>query len=244
MSIPEEQDAYGAELKGYVDSGHDIEIVERDDGLISDGATISSYFAPFEQWADHEKKAITYAQGNTLDIGCGAGRVSLHLQQIGLPVTGIDNSPGAIDVCRSRGVQSLNNLSITQIGKNLGVVDTYVLYGNNLALLGSEKRARWLLRRMYANSSPDARIIGSNIDPYRNKNPVHLEYHQYNRLRGRLGGQVRIRIRYEKRKSPWFDYLLLSKTELESILRDTGWKIECYVDENEGSYVAIIKKGR
>ena len=85
---------------------------------------------------------------SVLDVGCGAGRVCLHLQEQGHEVIGIDNSPLAVKVARERGVQDARVLSITQASRNkLGQVDTIVMMGNNFGLFASPKRARWLLRR-------------------------------------------------------------------------------------------------
>ncbi|MFD7551873.1 class I SAM-dependent DNA methyltransferase [Streptomyces sp. NPDC059578] len=36
-----------------------------------------------------------------LDVGCGTGRVTAHLTDLGVPVTGVDLSPGMVDVARA-----------------------------------------------------------------------------------------------------------------------------------------------
>ena len=41
-----------------------------------------------------------------LDIGAGAGRAALALQAMGRQVLAVDVSPGAVEVCRRRGVVS------------------------------------------------------------------------------------------------------------------------------------------
>ncbi len=64
-SIKEYQDAYGAELRTFLETGAKIEIVERDDGYIDYNEGIPYYFAPYEEWADYEKEAIEYAFGRT-----------------------------------------------------------------------------------------------------------------------------------------------------------------------------------
>ena len=75
------------------------EIVERDDNFIDgkrDGYGGDVYFSEYRDWLPIEKKAIKYAHGRVLDVGCGAGRHALYLQKKGLEVTGIDTSPLAI----------------------------------------------------------------------------------------------------------------------------------------------------
>jgi len=45
--IKEYQDAYGAELRTFLETGAKIEIVERDDGYIDYHEGIPYYFAPY-----------------------------------------------------------------------------------------------------------------------------------------------------------------------------------------------------
>ena len=57
-----------------------------------------------------------------------------------------------------------------------------------------------------------------------------------------MGGQVRIRVRFRDFKTPWFDYLMVSKKEMEDILNGTGWNVGRYLDSDGPTYVAIIEK--
>ena len=65
-----------------------------------------------------EQEIIQYANGRCLDIGCGPGRMCLHLQEKGYDVVGVDNSPLAIETAKLRGVQDARVLSITQASRN------------------------------------------------------------------------------------------------------------------------------
>jgi len=57
-----------------------------------------------------------------------------------------------------------------------------------------------------------------------------------------MGGQVRIRIRFRKYATKWFDYLMISKEEMEEILKGTGWKVKQFLDSEDSQYIAIIEK--
>ena len=91
------------------------EVGERDDGHVQTYEHPRWYFAPVDEWDPHLQKAMDYVRGRTLDIGCGAGRVALPLQQRGVDVVGIDSSPLAVRTCRERGVNDVRLLSITQM---------------------------------------------------------------------------------------------------------------------------------
>jgi SAM-dependent methyltransferase len=241
--LPDKQDAYGHEIYAHYQGDDVFEIVERDDGFIHAFPGTQLYFSEFEEWPAGQQEAMQYVRGRVLDIGCGAGRVSLYLQNQGHEVLGIDNSPLALEVCRLRGVKHTSPTPITRIGKQLGIFDTIVMLGNNFGLFGNPKRARWLLRRFKGLTSTHARIIAESNDIYQTDAPYHLAYHELNRSRGRLPGQIRLRIHFRHHKSPWFDYMMVSKEEMEAILAGTGWVVSRYIQvQDEPRYVAIIEK--
>jgi len=229
-------------LWAYYNGQRVFEIDERDDGYIEASTSPKMYFSDYEDWPHHEKKAIEYVKGRVLDIGCGAGRHSLYLQKKGLDVLGIDNSPLAIKVCKLRGLKKAKIMSIEDIDFKPKSFDTIIMMGNNFGLFGSFQKARRLLRRFHKITSDDGLIVAETRDPYKTDNPAHLEYHELNRKRGRMGGQVRIRVRFGKYATPWFDYLFVSKEEMEDILKGTGWKVKQYIDSGNALYIAIIEK--
>lgn len=241
--LKEYQDAYGQEICAYYNGEDVLEIVERDDGFIDAFPGTESYFRPFEEWPARQQEAMGYARGRVLDVGCGAGRVALYLQESGFEVLGVDNSPLALEVCRLRGVTQASPTPITQLSNNLGTFDTIVMLGNNFGLFGSPKRARWLLRRWKKMTTSGARIIAESNNVYQTDAPYHLAYHQLNRERNRLPGELRIRVRFRRYTSPWFDYLMVSPQEMIDIIDGTGWSVSRFIQKDgESQYVAIIEK--
>ena len=77
------QDAFGLVMYDYLHGIRSQEIIERDDGMFSLSPGPALYFASFDEWPAIEQKAIAYARGRVLDVGCGAGRHSLYLQERG-----------------------------------------------------------------------------------------------------------------------------------------------------------------
>ncbi len=237
-----EEDAYGQEGWAYYNDKDSFEIVERDDGYFSVSSGCKIYFSGYQDWPLHERKAMEFVKGRVLDIGFGAGRHSLYLQERGFDVLGIDNSPLAIKVCKLRGLRKAEVMSIEEVNFKPNSFETILMMGNNFGLFGSFKKARRLLKRFHKITSQDAIIIAETRDPYKTDNPAHLEYHKFNRNRGRMGGQLRIRIRFEKYVTKWFDYLLVSKEEMKDILKGTGWRVREFIDSGDSVYIAIINK--
>lgn len=236
-------DVYGQEMWDYYKGKPVEEIVERSDGYVDVSMGPKAYFADYKVWPTHYKKALKHMQGKVLDIGCGVGRPSLYLQKKGFDVTGIDVSPLAIKVCRLRGLKKTKVMSIDEIGNfKKNTFDSIVMMGHNFGLFGNFKKAQKLLKTMHKITSPNALIIADSGDPYDTDNPDHYWYHRYNKKHGRMGGQIKIRIRYRKLVGPWFDYLFVSRKEIHRILEGTGWHIKNFVNSDGFSYIAIIEK--
>jgi SAM-dependent methyltransferase len=221
----EREDAFGRALLDQFKGGNVRIIVERDDGYV-DSEQVAWYFGTIRHWHASERQALRYVRGRVLDVGAGAGRVALELQARSHEVVAIDHSPLAIEVCRKRGVRDARILRLTSIDSSLPRFDTVVMFGNNFGLVENPRRARWFLRRLRGITTDDARIIAVSHDPYGTKDPHNLAYHERNRQRGRMGGQIRLRVRYKLYATPWVDYLMVSPAEIEEIISGTGWKLD------------------
>lgn len=237
-----EEDAYGQEMWACYKGERASEIVERDDGYFDVSSGPSVYFSEYENWHTIERKAMEFVIGRVLDIGCGAGRHSLYLQKKGLDVLGIDNSPLAIRICKLRGLKKAKIMSIEDVNFKPNSFDTIIMMCNNFGLFGNFTKAKRLLKKFHNMASEDALIIADTRDPYKTDKLEHLEYHRLNKEKGRMGGQIRIRIRFRKYVGRWFDYLMVSKEEMKEILKGTGWKIKEFIDSDDSEYIAIIEK--
>jgi len=115
--------------------------------------------------------------------------------------------------------------------------------GNNFGLFANKKKTKVLLKKLHKVSSENALIIAESNDPYKTKDKNHLDYGKWNRARGKMTGQLKIRIRFEKFVGDWFEYLLVSKNEMEELLEGSGWKVKKFFDKPKTSvYIAIIEK--
>lgn len=85
-------------------------MLEFDDGSTGPAMGPDWFFAEPEHWPDAERTVFGHVRGRVLDIGAGAGRHSLEAQRQGLDVVAIDLSPGAVEVCRRRGVDDVRLL--------------------------------------------------------------------------------------------------------------------------------------
>jgi SAM-dependent methyltransferase len=229
--MPRDGDAFGAILLQCWEAGAEpwsaIEVIERSDGLIT-ANDAARYFAPPERWDAMERAPIDTATGRVLDIGAGAGRHVLYLQERGHEVVALDLSPGACEVCRRRGVRHVSQGTIFDLpdGERF---DTFLLMGNNLGLLESREHAPRFLGRLAELAEPGASIIATGTDPRAPGGDMpsyHLAYQRANEADGRMTGQISIRVRHLDRAMAPFDYLLVGPDVLRELVVDTPWEIE------------------
>lgn len=238
------QDAYGQQLLAqFHNQMATNEIIERDDNFIGTGSDAGYYFSEYKDWSPLEREAVGLTAGRVLDVGCGAGRHALYLQEKGFDVIGIDNSPGAIKVCRARGLKKAIARSIDDIDRfKSKSFETILMMGNNFGLFGDAKKAKLILQNMRRITTPEALIIAASLNPYKTDDPDHLSYHRLNKRRGRMAGQIKMRVRFRKAIGEWFDYLFVSPEEMIEVLSETRWRVERFIAPEAANYVAIIRK--
>ena len=237
-----EEDAVGQAMLAFYEKRKSFEVIEREDGYFEVTNT-GMYFDDFEHWQKHEKKAIGLAKGRVLDIGCGAGRHSLHLQSKGMDVIAIDKSPLAVKVAKLKGVKNARIMLLEDLHFKPNSFDTVLMLGGNFALVGTPKKARRLFRKLLRMTSKDALVIAEAVDPYGTDNLAQLEYYALNRKKGKPSGQWRVRIRFHQYATKWFDLFHNSKEEMHEILCGTKWKIREFIDSESGNpYIAVIEK--
>ena len=239
------EDVFGQEMWAYYKGKEASEIVERDDGFFE--ATPrgpAMYFSEYKDWNPIERKAMSFVKGRVLDIGCGVGRHSLYLQNKGFKVMGIDSSPLAIKICKLRGLKRARVMPIEELNFKPSSFDTVIMLGGNFGLFGSFNKAKKLLNKLHKLTSKRGLIVASTRDTYKTDNPDHLAYHKFNKKRGRMAGQLRLRVRFGKFVGRWFDYLIVSKKEMGEVIKGTGWKIKGFIDSDDSAYIAVIEKER
>lgn len=234
-------DAFGASLIDALNGVGGDHVVERDDGFVDPASAEDVYFAGPEDWPAYDVTALDLVSGRVLDVGAGAGRHSLVLQQRGHDVVALDVSPGAIEVCRERGVhQVFLGPTSALADEDLAPFDAALLMGNGLELLGSPQAATGFLDTLRRLLTPGGIVVGTCIDPYLAEDEAHLRYQEQNRRAGRMSGQVTLRYRYKHLSTDWPENLLASARELRGLAAAAGWIVEDATEPGPG-YLAVLK---
>ncbi len=233
-------DLWGEIVQTYARDEDAAYAIRRSDGYLDEMPSPANYFDV--NVSEPEAEALQYVRGRVLDIGCGPGRVLLHLQERGLEVTGIDNSPLVVEVARARGARDVRLMSLTELDFPAGSFDTALFFGNNLGIAGNLKATRNVFRALRDVLSPEGLIIGQSLHATATDKPEHLRYLKWNRERGRYVGRVTIRKEAQGKVGPWWDLLLFEKQVLEALLNETGWAVTHWVDGGRGQYWIVAAK--
>ena len=246
--IPEqpERDLWGRIVKEYHAGGGASPVtLRRDDGFAMPLPHIpASYFSPP---TTEEQEILERLQGRVLDVGCGPGHHVVWLQEQGIEVVGIDDSPGAVEVAQARGCRQAHVMDCTEIDFPSDHFDAALLMGNNLGIAGTPERTEQMYRALNRMVRPGGLLIGDGASPLAAENPMHLAYFESNRAAGRADGQLRVRLECEDAIGEWFRILLLEHERLTALLNATAWDVlEWPSHAEQGRYymVACCSKGR
>ena len=231
-----ESDAFGQMVWDYYNDRPSFEAIELDNGFLT---AISPgpewYFDDYSEWNDMEQEAMDKAEGKVLDIGCGAGRHSLHLQKEGHDVLATDISPLALKTTSERGVERTRELDFNDVDELEEEFDTVLLMGNNFGLVGSMENGRAFLNKLEEATSKDAKLI-AEVEEIKEPDEKHSETEE-----GLY--YINMRYRYKNHKGEFHRQTYFSVEDLEKLLKPTSWNLnELIESENSATYIAVIGK--
>jgi SAM-dependent methyltransferase len=196
--------------------------LETDRGQVGSAMHPEWFFRTHDEWDWWERELLeAVAEGPVLDLGAGAGRVSLWLQERGFDVTAIDLSPGAVSVCQARGVRDarVGDLSRPPDDKRWRAI---LLLCGNLGLGGSWDASRALLTRLAELATEDAVLIGDTVDP--NGAP-----------------EVGLRIRYRGEATPWWRQYNIRVADIPDLVSGTGWRLDRHLVAG-GDHAVLLRR--
>ncbi|WP_052249598.1 class I SAM-dependent methyltransferase [Tateyamaria sp. ANG-S1] len=215
--------------------------IRRDDDHV-DRHDPALYFMP-DPFA-HEAALLEMVEGPVLDVGCGAGRTLLWLQQQGVEAAGIDLSPGAVEVARARGCQNVTLGDVMDAGLPLlrARFKTIVVFGNNIGIGGTQEGAKALLRHLAQATEPGGTLLVTGLDIANTDQPHHLAYHQRNLNAGRPRGEISMRFEYEGSVGDWIPWFHPEPHEMEHMATASGWAVDKISPAGGPFFAAVLRK--
>ncbi len=229
---------FGRALLTYLEGDASAELVlRRDDGLES-VIPVSLFFRDEPGFNDLENKAIELCAGRVLDIGAGAGSLSIALQRRGLAVTAMDISQEAVVVARRRGVTDA--LCADIVAFEGGPFDTLLMMGHGVGMVETIEGLDRFLTRAHLLLGPNGRLLLDSLDVRVTDDARHLAYHEANRKAGRYIGEIRMRIEFGGMPGPSYSWLQVDAETLRAHAEPVGWRCEIVHRAESGDYLAKL----
>lgn len=232
-----EKDILGAALLDFHNGNYTEDIITYSSLDEKDTLPLPYLFRTYAQMPELEKKALALCKGSILDIGCGAGSHPLYLQEQGFDVTCLDQSKGAIAVCKARGIKNLHEGSLLEA--DLGTFDTLLLLMNGIGIAGQLKHIDLIFNRLKSLLNQNGQILLDSSDIMYMFEldddggywiPEDTPYY----------GEVRFTMEYKKQKSNEFSWLYLDFNTLQRAADFNGLSCELLFEGNHYEYLARL----
>lgn len=234
-------DIFGTALVDYHQGRTDKPfLIRRSDGFV-DEHSVGIWFA--NDFHEAEQPFTDELSGRVLDVGCGAGRHVLAMQEQDIDVTGVDISQGAISVCQSRGCEivTVDDIMRPSQGLRSKPFDVISLFGNNIGIGGCKQGVVTMLQNLRKLIDQEGKLLIAALDVSKTEKLIHKQYQLDNLAKGLPPGQINMRMEYDSSVGPWFDWLHPLPAELERYAAAASWQMEVVYRSKDGPYSAILQ---
>jgi SAM-dependent methyltransferase len=196
----------------------------------------TEYFTLEGQLAELDALAIERCRGRVLDVGAGAGRHSLALQERGREVVAIDVSPTCSALCTERGVRDARVFDIMTLhsGESLGRFDSIFFGMQTIGVAGGLAPLEELLRRLKCCLVPGGELVVDSSDL---REP--WEGDRVDRTPTR--GEIVLSTRYRGLRGNPFPWLYLAEEDLAHSARNAGYEMDLLARVEGGEYLAALR---
>ena len=230
-------DIFGNAMLDYLQKKNDENIITYSSVAEQDTIPVPYLFRNYKSMPKIEQKALQLCKGKVLDIGCGAGSHSVHLQNKNLEVTALDASKGAIEVCKKRGIKKTICSDVLNFdGQKF---DTLLLLMNGIGIVGKLKNLETYLSHLKTLLNPNGQILldSSDIIYMFDEDddggywiPTDKDYY----------GEVDFQMEYKGEKSSEFPWLYLDYNTLQNAANYNGFKCEMITKGEHYDYLAKL----
>lgn len=236
--MPEQQPSWyphGLAIRDYHQGDTDAEIkVHTADGDVTI-YPVSIYFRKPGQLSDGDEFAISLCRGRILDVGAGAGNISLVLQQLGHEVTALDIAPHVIEVMRERGVLDTRQGDIYEFSDEQ--YDTLLLLMNGIGFVGNLDGLDRFFQHAHKLLKPDGQIIFDSSDLFYAEIDEGLQVPGY-----QYHGEIWYQLEYKQFRGKPYPWLYLDPDTMRMHAQEAGWEAQVLFEGVEGYYVARLQK--
>jgi len=232
------KDLFGKAILDYQTNNQPEDIITETSISEADPMSVAYLFRSFEQMPKLEQKALQLACGKVLDIGCGAGSHSLHLQKnTACEVFAVDISSNAIKACELRGIQNARSLDVMKLeGEQF---DTLLLLMNGAGMCGRLKNISAFLQKLKSLLAPGGQILldSSDIIYMFDEDEDGGKWIPSNKA---YYGEVVFNISYKGEHEKPFDWMYIDYNTLQNAAHANGLQCALILEGEHYDYLAKL----
>ncbi|MGG7034128.1 MAG: SAM-dependent methyltransferase [Flavobacterium sp.] len=237
------KDLFGKAILDYQTNNSPENLITETNISEEDEMEVAYLFRSFNEMPKIEQKALLLAKGKVLDVGCGAGSHSLHLQnEQNLNVTSIDISKNAIKTCQLRGLASAKVVNLLDLDES-EKFDTILLLMNGTGIFGKLENTPKYLQKLKSLLNENGQILIDSSDLIYMFDEDESEDSEGGKwIPGDMDyyGELEFTITYKGEKEDPFPWLYLDYNTLQNAAHANGLECEMIIEGENYDYLAKL----
>jgi SAM-dependent methyltransferase len=232
------EDILGKALIDFQNKKELGELVVSGEGMDNEIMDISYYFRSYKNMPELEKIALAECKGRVLDFGAGAGSHALYLQEIGMDVSALDISPGALEVMKARGIE--NTILASASDQVEQTFDTVLLLMNGIGIAGTLEKLPGFIAYLFTFLDSKGQLLFDSSD-------LRYLYEEEDGsfwidLNAAYYGEMNFAYSYKGEQGQAFDWLYIDKESLQVIADEMELKLEIVHEADNYHYLARLTR--
>ncbi|GJM61444.1 MULTISPECIES: class I SAM-dependent methyltransferase [Persicobacter] len=225
------KDVLGIGLKEYWAGNRDANFFIHNQFGEADEMPITYFFEGEDEMSDLEYVALETCKGRVLDVGAGAGRFAVELQNRDCEVVALDTSPGAVDVMKKRGVKNAQVANIFEYEDEK--FDTILLMMNGIGLAQTLEQVSTLLEKLKTLLDDSGEILFDSSD-------VTYLYDDQPKPKDHYYGEIDFRYQFQSLKGEWFKWVYVDFATMQEIADKAGFYCDLLMTDEQDQYLASL----
>lgn len=223
-------DVYGDFLKDFYFGRFKNEVWLNNNYGEAEVLPVEAFFREDEDMPDVEIYALNLCKGRVMDIGAGTGIHSLILQRNGFKVVAIEQSEGACEVMKLKGVDNVVCIDVVNyVGERF---DTLLLMMNGIGFCGYVMDLKLFLKQAKDLILPEGQILfdSSDVAYLYEDEPEGDSYY----------GEIDYQYEYNGKKGDWFSWLYIDANLMKTVANECGWNFQMIYQDEEDHYLGRL----
>ncbi len=231
------KDLFGKAILDFQTNNSPEDLITETNISEKDEMSVAYLFRSYDEMPKLEQKALQFAKGKILDVGCGAGSHSLSLQSDrNLDVTSIDISSNAIQACSLRGLKKAIAQDVMTLENEK--FDTILLLMNGTGIFGTLKETPNVLLKLKSLLNPNGQILIDSSDI------IYMFDDDEDGGKWITGdayyGELTFTVSYKNETEEPFPWLYLDYNTLQNVAFANGLQCELLMEGDHYDYLAKL----